>query len=79
VESILRLALVEMEQLGIRRILTHSEAAAGYIPGGYASLYEEAQTAIFRQSRGITQADWRGRRFLIHLRIHAKPGISQTA
>jgi acetolactate synthase-1/2/3 large subunit len=36
VESILRLALVEMEQLGIRRILTHSEAAAAYMADGYA-------------------------------------------
>jgi len=36
VESILRLALVEMEELGIRRILTHSEAAAAYMADGYA-------------------------------------------
>jgi len=36
VESILRLTLVEMERLGIRRILTHSEAAAAYMADGYA-------------------------------------------
>ncbi|HWB83811.1 MAG TPA: thiamine pyrophosphate-binding protein [Bryobacteraceae bacterium] len=35
-ESILRLSLVEMEELGIRRILTHSEAAAAYMADGYA-------------------------------------------
>ena len=36
VEAILRGALVEMERLGIRRILTHSEKAAAYMADGYA-------------------------------------------
>lgn len=36
VEAILRKALVEMEALGIRRILTHSEKAAAYMADGYA-------------------------------------------
>ena len=36
VEAILRRALVEMEKLGIRRILTHSEKAAAYMADGYA-------------------------------------------
>ena len=36
VEAILRGALVEMENLGIRRILTHSEKAAAYMADGYA-------------------------------------------
>ena len=36
VEAILRGALVEMETLGIRRILTHSEKAAAYMADGYA-------------------------------------------
>jgi acetolactate synthase-1/2/3 large subunit len=36
VEGILRLALVEMEALGIRRILAHSEKAAAYMADGYA-------------------------------------------
>jgi acetolactate synthase-1/2/3 large subunit len=36
VESILRKALVAMEALGIRRILTHSEKAAAYMADGYA-------------------------------------------
>ena len=36
VESILRQTLIELEQLGIRRILTHSEAAAAYMADGYA-------------------------------------------
>jgi acetolactate synthase-1/2/3 large subunit len=35
VESILRRTLVEMESLGIRRILTHSEKAAAYMADGY--------------------------------------------
>lgn len=36
VEAILRRALVEMEAVGIRRILTHSEKAAAYMADGYA-------------------------------------------
>ena len=36
VEAILRKTLVEMETLGIRRILTHSEKAAAYMADGYA-------------------------------------------
>jgi len=36
VESILRRALVEMEALGMRRVLTHSEKAAAYMADGYA-------------------------------------------
>jgi acetolactate synthase-1/2/3 large subunit len=36
VEAIARLALVEMEDLGIKRILAHSEKAAAYMADGYA-------------------------------------------
>jgi len=36
VEAILRQTLVEMEALGISRILTHSEKAAAYMADGYA-------------------------------------------
>jgi len=36
VESILNRTLVEMEALGIRRVLTHSEKAAAYMADGYA-------------------------------------------
>lgn len=36
VEAIARLALVEMEVLGIKRILAHSEKAAAYMADGYA-------------------------------------------
>jgi len=36
VEAILRGVLVEMEDLGIRRVLTHSEKAAAYMADGYA-------------------------------------------
>ncbi len=36
VEAILRRALMEMETLGIRRVLTHSEKAAAYMADGYA-------------------------------------------
>ncbi len=36
VEAILLRALIEMETLGIRRVLTHSEKAAAYMADGYA-------------------------------------------
>jgi acetolactate synthase-1/2/3 large subunit len=36
VEAILRRGLVEMEALGIKRVLTHSEKAAAYMADGYA-------------------------------------------
>jgi len=36
VEAIMRKALVEMEKLGIHRILAHSEKAAAYMADGYA-------------------------------------------
>jgi acetolactate synthase-1/2/3 large subunit len=36
VEAILRQTLMEMESLGIRRVLTHSEKAAAYMADGYA-------------------------------------------
>jgi len=38
VEAILRQALMEMEDLGIRRVLTHSEKAAAYMADGYARI-----------------------------------------
>ena len=37
-DAILRKALVEMEELGIRRILAHSEKAAAYMADGYARI-----------------------------------------
>ena len=36
VEAILRQTLMEMESLGIRRVLAHSEKAAAYMADGYA-------------------------------------------
>ncbi|MGD8293410.1 MAG: thiamine pyrophosphate-binding protein [Desulfobacterales bacterium] len=38
VEAILRRSLVEMEKLGIKRILAHSEKAAAYMADGYARI-----------------------------------------
>lgn len=38
VEAILRDALVEMEALGIQRVMTHSEKAAAYMADGYARI-----------------------------------------
>jgi len=36
VETILNRALMEMEALGIKRVLTHSEKTAAYMADGYA-------------------------------------------
>ena len=36
VEAILRRTLMELERLGVRRVLTHSEKAAAYMADGYA-------------------------------------------
>lgn len=36
VDSILRMAMVDLEELGIRRVITHSEKAAAYMADGYA-------------------------------------------
>ena len=51
VESILRQTLIELEQLGVRRILTHSEAAAAYMADGYARV-SRRPGVCFAQSVG---------------------------
>ena len=38
IESVLRQTLVELEAIGIRRVLTHSEAGAAYMADGYARI-----------------------------------------
>ena len=38
VDAILRKAMVDFDELGIRRILTHSEKAAAYMADGYARI-----------------------------------------
>ena len=38
VPAILKSALVEMEKLGMRRVLCHSEKAAAYMADGYARM-----------------------------------------
>ena len=51
VESILRQTLIELERLGVRRILTHSEAAAAYMADGYARV-SRSPGVCFAQSVG---------------------------
>ncbi|MCC7131243.1 MAG: hypothetical protein IT352_01290, partial [Gemmatimonadales bacterium] len=36
VDAILRRSMVDMEELGIRRVVVHSEKAAAYMADGYA-------------------------------------------
>jgi acetolactate synthase-1/2/3 large subunit len=38
VDAILRKAMVDMEEMGIRRVVTHSEKAAAYMADGYARI-----------------------------------------
>ncbi|NLY71184.1 MAG: thiamine pyrophosphate-binding protein, partial [Clostridiales bacterium] len=38
IEAILRIAMREMEKLGIKGIMAHSENAAGYMADGYARI-----------------------------------------
>jgi acetolactate synthase-1/2/3 large subunit len=51
VESILRQTLIELERLGVRRILAHSEAAAAYMADGYARV-SRCPGVCFAQSVG---------------------------
>jgi acetolactate synthase I/II/III large subunit len=54
VEAILRRTLVEMETLGIRRVLTHSEKAAAYMADGYARI---ARRASFCMAQSVGAAN----------------------
>jgi acetolactate synthase-1/2/3 large subunit len=51
VEAILRTALLEMERLGIKRILTHGEKAAAYMADGYGK-YAKGPGICMAQSVG---------------------------
>jgi acetolactate synthase-1/2/3 large subunit len=42
VDAILRKTMVELEELGIRRVITHSEKAAAYMADGYARVAHKA-------------------------------------
>ncbi len=42
VDAILRKTMVELEELGIRRVITHSEKAAAYMADGYARVSHRA-------------------------------------
>lgn len=51
IEAILRQAIMEMEALGIRRVLAHSEKAAAYMADGYARMSRKPGVC-FAQSVG---------------------------
>src|SRR5919201_4085496 len=42
VDAILRKTMVDLEELGIRRVITHSEKAAAYMADGYARVSHKA-------------------------------------
>ena len=49
-DAILRRALVEMEKIGIRRILSHSEKGAAYMADGYARVARRPAVCVIRSS-----------------------------
>ena len=56
VEAILRHALVAMESLGIRRVLTHSEKAAAYMADGYARVTRRPGVCMAQSVGAANQA-----------------------
>jgi acetolactate synthase-1/2/3 large subunit len=56
VEAILRRALVAMESLGIRRVLTHSEKAAAYMADGYARVTRRPGVCLAQSVGAANQA-----------------------
>ncbi len=56
VEAILRRALVAMESLGIRRVLTHSEKAAAYMADGYARVTRRPGVCMAQSVGAANQA-----------------------
>ena len=56
VEAILRRGLVEMETLGITRVLTHSEKAAAYMADGYARVSHRPGICMSQSAGGANLA-----------------------
>jgi acetolactate synthase-1/2/3 large subunit len=56
VEAILRRALMAMESLGIRRVLTHSEKAAAYMADGYARVTRRPGVCLAQSVGAANQA-----------------------
>src|SRR5262245_56638517 len=48
VDAILRKTMVDLEELGIRRVITHSEKAAAYMADGYARVSHRAAVCMWQ-------------------------------
>ena len=74
VEAILREALVEMEALGITRIVTHSEKAAAYMADGYARASHRVGVCMAQSVGGANLASGLQDAFLSHSPVLALTG-----
>src|SRR5213592_2413838 len=80
VDAILRKTMVDLEELGIRRVITHSEKAAAYMADGYARVARRPGVCM-AQSVGAAnlasglQDAWLGRTPVIALTGHKEPSF----
>ena len=78
-EAILRGTLVEMEKLGIRRILTHSEKAAAYMADGYARVSRKPGLCMAQSVGAANLAAGLQDPFLGHIPVIALTGRKAPA
>ena len=80
-EIILPTSLIEMEQLGIRRIVTHSEKAAAYMADGYARMGQKPGVCMAQSVGAANLAAGLQDAFLAHSPVIAitgsKPALFQ--
>lgn len=74
VEAILREALVEMEALGIKRVVAHSEKAAAYMADGYARAGRKLGVCMAQSVGGANLASGLQDAFLSHSPVLALTG-----
>src|SRR5512146_2224716 len=79
VEAILRRTLVEMETLGIRRVLTHSEKAAAYMADGYARTARRPGVCMAQSVGAANLASGLQEPFLGHAPVLALTGRASHA
>jgi acetolactate synthase I/II/III large subunit len=74
VPAILRRSLVEMEKIGIQRIVTHSEKAADYMADGYARVSRQPAVAMAQSVGAANLAAGLQDAFLAHSPVIALSG-----
>lgn len=78
VEAILRKSLIEMEKLGIKRIVTHSEKAAAYMADGYARATRRPGVCMAQSVGAGNLASGLQEPFLAHSPVVAITGQKQS-